>query len=346
MSSALRKDLRKDRANPGVRALPQVTVVQGDITHQPVDAIVNAANRAMRGGGGVDGAIHRAGGPAILRDCIARFPNGLRTGDAGWTTAGDLRAKWVIHAVGPDFRSGETDRALLDSCYRRSLQVADELGARTVAFPLIGAGVYGWPKQDAIDAALETIWGTDTLVEAVNLVAFDDATRAAMRFRQGRGTPRRILEAVGELHARGFEQVRIHPGMSASGLYWHVSIATADNFDESSRFPTFRNQSMVVDYTTGSGPDFLDATVDEATEVTAVADLIVAAWPWLSDPVSDPDYAAWYRRLIGLVAEYDSLPIAYAEYFDDSRGWEVGWGSGVLIEPPPRALRGDQWGKG
>src|SRR5690349_21878551 len=114
-----------------------VEAVEGDITEQHVDAVVNAANRAMRGGAGVDGAIHRAGGPAVLRDCVERFPRGLATGDAGWTTAGDMPARWVIHTVGPNYRAGQTDPALLVSCYRRSLEVADELGARTVAFPLI-----------------------------------------------------------------------------------------------------------------------------------------------------------------------------------------------------------------
>ncbi len=157
-----------------------LTAVRGDITTQQVDAIVNAANTAMRGGGGVDGAIHRAGGPAVLEDCIARFPNGLATGDAGWTTAGELPSRWVIHTVGPNHRAGQTDRSLLVSCYRRSLEVADELGADSVAFPLISAGVYGWPKEDAIAAAVETIRGADTLVADVRLVAFDEATHAAI----------------------------------------------------------------------------------------------------------------------------------------------------------------------
>ncbi|HET7072327.1 MAG TPA: macro domain-containing protein, partial [Nocardioides sp.] len=97
----------------------ELTVVQGDITEQDVDAVVNAANRAMRGGGGVDGAIHRAGGPAVLADCIERFPQGLATGGAGWTTAGEMPARWVIHVVGPNFRAGERDRGLLTSCYAR-----------------------------------------------------------------------------------------------------------------------------------------------------------------------------------------------------------------------------------
>ena len=156
--------------------MPTLTAVQGDITTQQVDAIVNAANTAMRGGGGVDGAIHRAGGPAILEDCISRFPDGLATGDAGWTTAGNLPSRWVIHTVGPNHAAGQRDRSLLTSCYRRSLEVADELGARSVAFPLISAGVYGWPKDDAIAAAVETIRAARTTVEEVRVVAFDEAT--------------------------------------------------------------------------------------------------------------------------------------------------------------------------
>ena len=158
----------------------ELTVVQGDITEQDVDAVVNAANRAMRGGGGVDGAIHRAGGPAVLEDCIARFPHGLATGDAGWTTAGEMPARWVIHVVGPNHRAGETDRSLLTSCYARALAVADELGARTVAFPLISAGIYGWPKRDAIAAAVDTLRSTPTEVERARMVAFDTATYAAL----------------------------------------------------------------------------------------------------------------------------------------------------------------------
>lgn len=154
--------------------------MQGDITEQAVDAVVNAANSAMRGGGGVDGAIHRAGGPAVLADCVRRFPDGLATGDAGWTTAGDLPARWVIHVVGPDHRAGQTDRSLLTSCYRRALEVADELGARTLALPLVSAGIYGWPKGDAIAAAVETLRGTPTGVTEARLVAFDAATYDAI----------------------------------------------------------------------------------------------------------------------------------------------------------------------
>lgn len=151
-----------------------VAVVRGDITRQEVDAIVNAADRRMRGGGGVDGAIHRAGGPAVLADCVRRFPHGLATGDAGWTTAGELPARWVIHVVGPVH--GRGTREQLTSCYRRALEVADELGARSVAFPLVSAGAFGWPKDDAVDAALEVLLSARTSVTQARVVAFDETT--------------------------------------------------------------------------------------------------------------------------------------------------------------------------
>lgn len=157
-----------------------ITTVEGDITVQEVDAVVNAANRRMRGGGGVDGAIHRAGGPAVLEDCVRRFPHGLATGDAGWTTAGDLPARWVIHVVGPNRTAGETDRTLLTSCYRRALEVADDLGARSVAFPLVSAGVYGWPLDDAVLAAVEVLRATPTQVEEARIVTFGPAATEAV----------------------------------------------------------------------------------------------------------------------------------------------------------------------
>lgn len=158
----------------------ELTLVRGDITAERVDALVNAANQAMRGGGGVDGAIHRAGGPAILKDCILRFPDGLATGAAGWTTAGQLHARWVIHVVGPNYAAGQTNRSLLASCYAGALEVADELGAGSIACPLVSAGIYGWPLQDAADVAVETLRSADTAVREVRLVAFGTAAYDAL----------------------------------------------------------------------------------------------------------------------------------------------------------------------
>ncbi|WP_363430134.1 O-acetyl-ADP-ribose deacetylase [Microbacterium sp. LWH3-1.2] len=194
-----------------------VTAVHGDITRQQVDAIVNAANNRMRGGGGVDGAIHRAGGRAILDDCIARFPDGLATGDAGWTTAGDLPASWVIHTVGPNFAAGERDRAILESCYRRALQVADEIGARSVSFPLISAGVYGWPLNDAIEAAVTTIATTPTRVEEVTLVSFSEDTHRRLQAQvQRRFPPLTEAGSVGRL----FERAPVQMGMRGDAYLW------------------------------------------------------------------------------------------------------------------------------
>ncbi|MCQ9181819.1 O-acetyl-ADP-ribose deacetylase [Streptomyces sp. IBSBF 2953] len=155
-----------------------ITLVQGDITRQSVDAIVNAANSSLYGGGGVDGAIHRRGGPEILADCrrlrASSYGKGLATGRAVATTAGQLDARWVIHTVGPVYSGSEDRSELLASCYRESLRVADENGARTVAFPAVSAGVYGWPMDDAARIAVETVRATRTDVEEIRFVLFDE----------------------------------------------------------------------------------------------------------------------------------------------------------------------------
>ena len=148
------------------------TLMVGDITSQRVDAIVNAANSSLLGGGGVDGAIHSAGGPRILAECKelrrTTLPQGLPAGEAVATTAGLLHASWVIHTVGPVFRD-PSQIPVLRSCYTRSLEAAAAKGARTVAFPLVGAGVYGWPAdlacQAALDGALAFVGGQDTFDE-------------------------------------------------------------------------------------------------------------------------------------------------------------------------------------
>jgi O-acetyl-ADP-ribose deacetylase (regulator of RNase III) len=160
-----------------------IEFVRGDITEQHVDAVVNAANSSLLGGGGVDGAIHRRGGPEILAECkrirTDHHPRGLPTGQAVATTAGRLPARWVIHTVGPVWSKRDDRSALLESCYRESLRVADELGAVSVAFPAVSAGVYGWPMDDAARIAVETVRAADTTVALVRFVLFgDDAYRA------------------------------------------------------------------------------------------------------------------------------------------------------------------------
>ncbi len=150
--------------------------VVGDIALQEVDAVVNAANSRLAGGGGVDGAIHRAAGASALHDACAAL-GGCATGDAKATPGFGLPARWIIHTVGPVWRGGHHGEAeALASCYRRSLDVADELGARRVAFPALSTGVYGYPADEAARVAVETLVAHPSKVELVRLVAFDDAT--------------------------------------------------------------------------------------------------------------------------------------------------------------------------
>jgi O-acetyl-ADP-ribose deacetylase (regulator of RNase III) len=160
----------------------RIELVEGDITEQEVDAIVNAANSSLLGGGGVDGAIHRKGGPEILAECRAlrasRYANGLPAGEAVATTAGALPARWVIHTVGPVWDPRADRSATLRSCYSRSVAIADELGAATVAFPLISSGVFGWPLDDAVRQALAGLRSAETAVDEARLVLFGAAAYA------------------------------------------------------------------------------------------------------------------------------------------------------------------------
>ena len=156
----------------------RIEAARGDITCERTDAIVNAANSALLGGGGVDGAIHSAAGPALLDECRelrrTRLPDGLPVGDAVATGAGQLAARWVIHTVGPNAHRGERDPALLASCFTRSLEVAAEVGARSVAFPAVSAGVYGWAPDDVARIAVRAVraWDRGSDAARVDLVRF------------------------------------------------------------------------------------------------------------------------------------------------------------------------------
>jgi len=165
--------------------MPEIELVRGDITDQRVDAIVNAANSSLLGGGGVDGAIHRHGGPTILAACQAlrasRYGGGLPAGQAVATTAGDLPARWVIHTVGPVYSGSPRDAELLASCHVESLRVADELGASSVAFPAISTGEYGYPLAEAAAVAVRSVRDATTAVSEIRFVLFDERALSAFR---------------------------------------------------------------------------------------------------------------------------------------------------------------------
>ncbi len=163
-----------------------IECVRGDITTEAVDAIVNAANSSLLGGGGVDGAIHRAAGPGLLGACREvrrlRYPDGLPVGDAVATPAFALPCRWVIHTVGPNRHAGQTDPALLASAFSRSLDVAVELGARTIAFPAISAGVYGWDADEVARIAYAAVRTHPTSgIERVRFVLFSERLLVAFR---------------------------------------------------------------------------------------------------------------------------------------------------------------------
>ena len=167
-----------ERNSTGSRPGPDLQVVAGDITVQVVDVVVNAANSSLLGGGGVDAAIHRAAGPELLEHC--RRLGGCATGDAKITPGFRLAAPWIVHAVGPVWRGGGHGEAdLLASCYRRALELADGVGARSVAFPAISAGIFGYPMEAATAVAVSTVRSSRTAVETVTFVCFNSAAAAA-----------------------------------------------------------------------------------------------------------------------------------------------------------------------
>jgi O-acetyl-ADP-ribose deacetylase (regulator of RNase III) len=182
--------------------MTEILLVQGDITSQRVDAIVNAANSSLMGGGGVDGAIHRKGGRAIIEECrrlrATTLPRGLPPGHAVATTAGELDARWVIHTVGPVYSKNEDRSNILASCHTESLRIAGELGARTVAFPAISTGVYGYPLDDAAVVAVRAVRdataGDSAGVKEIRFVLFDEQAFGAFERAQQGGNEVRISE--------------------------------------------------------------------------------------------------------------------------------------------------------
>ena len=187
--------------------------------------------------------------------------------------------------------------------------------------------------------AVDTIAASSSRVEEVQLVAFDQETYEEIDQVLARSTPLRILQGVRVLHQRGYQGIRILPGVSPSGMYWRVAVTAADNLADTDGYSTLRDWDRAITYTTGAGTEFAGTGVTVTNSPDEVADIIVSAMPALQTAYPDPEYARWYDELMRLVERHDSLPIAYADYFDHDRGWEVGWGSGLRHKHPPAPPR-------
>lgn len=317
--------------------------VQGDITTQAVDAIVNPANTRMRGGGGVDGAIHRAAGGRLLDECISRFPDGLKTGEAGWTHGFNLPAQFVIHTPGPVYRGKKTDRSLLESSYRNCLAVADELGVDSIAFPLISTGTYGYPIDEAIDVALEILATTPTGVSHIRFVTLDAKIQKELKARFSYFTWLRLLQGVGTLHQRGYEGVRIRPGMSPSGMFWRVQIASSEDFEpvhwKGATDFVPKGDANQVKYTTAKGTEVGTGYVTSATSPDEAADIVLQQVPTLAKKYSDPEYVVWFQALLAVVEGLKSAPILYSDYYYEGGPLWIGGKVHFPSQPTPLHLR-------
>lgn len=303
--------------------MAKMSVILGDITEQKADVIVNAANHRMRGGGGVDGAIHKASGYKILEECIAKFPNGLPTGEVGVTGAGDLPAKWVVHAVGPNYVGGQTNPKQLESCYTKAIAAAEDLGAKSIVFPLISAGIYGWPLREAVAIAVKAITHSNTSIEEVRLVVVDSKLKEMVEKAIWPEVLPKVLDAVQVLHERGFQQVRILPGLSASGFHWRMEIGALlrDGWTAPYGLDAQNHERILV----SSAVNFeIDGNrFDGTSTVEDFADFIAKKLK-LDSEFEDPNYVAWYTKLLELVEAEDSLPIAYWDYSTKDDPWRVG----------------------
>lgn len=263
---------------------------------------------------------------------------GLETEKAGWTHGFDLPARFVIHTPGPNYRAGQTDRALLESSYRNCLAVADELGIDSIAFPLISAGAYGWPEKDAINAAVDVLSATPTRVSQISIVALDATAQEAIQHRLARVTWLRILQGVGVLHQRGYEGVRIYPGFNSSGTSWRVMIASEEHFEPVWDGTDFVPASDVpgLRYSTAAGTGFGEGNVTVATTPDEVADMILEEVPTFAREYSDREYAVWFQALLAVSTALESTPYAYSDYFD-ADGWLL-TGSDIVFPFPPSPL--------
>ncbi|KAB3523073.1 hypothetical protein GC425_02990 [Corynebacterium sp. zg254] len=315
--------------------------ILGDITTQDVDAIVNASDHRMHDDGGV-GATYQVAGPGSLEECKIHFPDGKDSGNAGWTSGYNLPARFVIHTSVPSYQAGQTDRTLLESVYRGCLALADKLGVESIAFPLIGPGLYGWPVEDALNVAVEVLSTNASNVKEIRIVTQDQFNHSKLERQLGRLTWLRLLQGVAVLHQRGFEGVRIYPGMRPTGLNWQLLITSQEYFKPREHFkPRYSSENEFVPdweapalrYNTVAGARVGNGYVTTATTPDEAADIILQELPLLAKKFDDREYVVWFEGLLAVVTGLKRVPIAHAEYFEEDGKVKIG--GDILFPAPP-----------
>lgn len=314
-----------------------ISAVVGDITTQDVDAIVNPTNTEMRPGGGVDRAIHDAAGPGLLEEVRSRFPTGLAVGDAGWTHGGRLAARYVIHTVGPLQPTSKKSEQLLASCYRRCLQIADELGIQTIAFPVIGVGSYGWPGNKAIPIEARTLMESPPSVSRIMIIASDEVIRDQVLACLINKAWLRLLQGVRVLHERGFEGVRVWAGFGPVGG-WRIQITDVDYMKKlpDSEIYIAREYRSDRVYWNRWGAQVGKTLITNLTTPGEVADLLLGEVPYLAQKKSDPEYVVWYQALVSVCEGLEAQPWTSSDWVTPP-----GWGIGQkVVFPYPPAPKG------
>ena len=325
-----------------------VRVEVGNIALQDVGAVVNPANRAMRGDAGtksVEGAIYAASGPRLLDHVRRAFPRWLPVGAAAVTPGFDLAAKHIVHIVVPTRQTKEDSSEALVAAYKEALRAASEAEAKTIALPILGAGFNRWTFDASVRAAIEALSAPPSgIAEVVLVVKTEEDSRLIDRL-LSEMTGLRLLQGVGILHRRGFEQVGVLPGISPNGSSWRLAIASMSNCED---FTWERPALRVVRYGTAGGSevnvwenDRRVAThhVNVFSTPEETADLILAALGSL-EPAACPSYAIWYAALLSVCEGLHALPVSYAEFYERD-GWEIvgypdAYGGEIVFTKPPK----------
>lgn len=326
-----------------------VKVEVGNVALQEVDAVVNPANKRMRGDFGaqsVESAIYAASGPQLAAHVRKAFPDGLSVGETGTTPGFDLPAGHIVHVVVPRHQQHQEGSEALVAAYEKSLQAASDVGAQSLALPILGAGFNGWPLEVSVKAALEALRSLPPQLSEVTLVAGDESRAEAVEMGLSEAVPLRLLQGVGVLHRKGYGQVGIFPSISPNGVSWRLPIKAVPRCED---FGWETGGGRVVRYGTAGGTKvdiWEDHTRIGRLRLTSLstpedaANLILAGLGPLK-PTACPGYEIWYAALLSVCEGLGALPISYADFYDRD-GWEIigypdDYGGQIVFPRPPGA---------